>query len=232
MGKILAGHPPPQGGGCNKPLPSYISYIANLCFNFLRSRKPYASTHIGNPNPRIKQIWLWCPLRTDQISPCSRSVPHFLEPDSGVGTICAGLTRILEPWEVPQSSNHYPTEHSEICQSIASHPEIYTPRWLLFENAPTGRLDPAVHGMGAPNGDCWRSNENRHSPSSTETQRDSHVRNACLSANSSTDPTMIQVRPPKFLHGNKRNGTIPQASFNAGSMAGGAIVQPFPHPTQ
>ena len=43
---------------------------------------------------------------------------------------------------------------------------------------------------------------------------------------------MIQVRPPKFLHGNKRNGTIPQASFNAGSVAGGAITQPFPHAAQ
>ena len=72
------------------------------------------STHIRNPRPRIKWIWAICHIRIDQISPCSRSVPHFLEPDSSVSTAGAELTRILEPWEVPQSSNHYPTEHSEV----------------------------------------------------------------------------------------------------------------------
>ena len=39
-----------------------------------------------------------------------------------------------------------------------------------------------------------------------------------------------EVRPPKFLHGNRPNGIIPGASFNAGTAAGSAIAQPFPHP--
>ena len=95
-------------------------------------------THIRNPRPRTKQIWLWCDLRTDQISPCSRSEPHFLEPDSGVGTAGAGLTRILEPCEVPQSSNHYPTEHSDDVWQYTLK-SILRDVGLLFENAPSGR---------------------------------------------------------------------------------------------
>ncbi len=45
-GKDFGWTPPTPGGGCNKPLPSYISYIANLCFNFLRSRKPYGVSYL------------------------------------------------------------------------------------------------------------------------------------------------------------------------------------------
>ena len=49
-----------------------------------------------------------------------------------------------------------------------------------------------------------------------------------LTGQSSNDPSMMEVRPPFFLHGNKRNGTWVRALPNARTVAGGTIPQPFP----
>ena len=61
-------------------------------------------------------------------------------------------------------------------------------------------LDPAVHGMGPPKGDCWRSNKNRHSPTGTETQRNFHIRSvsfAQLKHRSHHYPPYPEVSPQK-----------------------------------
>ena len=50
----------------------------------------------------------------------------------------------------------------------------------------------------------------------------------CLSVQSSTDLTVIGVRPPFFLHGNKRNGTCARALPNARTVADPAYPQPLP----
>ena len=55
--------------------------------------------------------------------------------------------------------------------------------------------------------------------------------NTCLSAHCSTDLTLTEIRPPKFLDGNGPTETVPRASPNAGTVAGGTLIQPFPHPT-
>ena len=49
----------------------------------------------------------------------------------------------------------------------------------------------------------------------------------CLWVQSSIDLTMIGVRAPFFLHGNKRNGTFARALPNARTVAGRAIPQPL-----
>ena len=51
----------------------------------------------------------------------------------------------------------------------------------------------------------------------------------CMQYWSSIDLTMIGVRPPFFLHGNKRNGTWARALPNARTVAGGTRPQPLPH---
>ena len=55
--------------------------------------------------------------------------------------------------------------------------------------------------------------------------------NTCVSAHCSTDLTMTEVRPPKFLDGNEPTETMSRATVNAGTVAGGALFQPFPHAT-
>ena len=49
----------------------------------------------------------------------------------------------------------------------------------------------------------------------------------CLASQSSNDPSMMEVRPPKFLHGFGRAQSSPWPSPNAGSSAEGARPQPF-----
>ena len=49
----------------------------------------------------------------------------------------------------------------------------------------------------------------------------------CLSGQSSNDPSMMEFRPPFFLHGNKRNGTWARALPNGRTVAGRTIAQPF-----
>ena len=50
----------------------------------------------------------------------------------------------------------------------------------------------------------------------------------CLKPDSSTDPTTIEVRPPKFLHGIRRALTNPRHPPNAGTVAGGARLEFVP----
>ena len=61
--------------------------------------------HIGNSGLRIKTHLASCDFRTGPISPWSGSDPYFRASDSGVGTICAGLTRILEPYRTINNKN-------------------------------------------------------------------------------------------------------------------------------
>ena len=98
-------------------------------------------------------------------------------------------------------------------------------------NINTITVDPAVHGMG-PRRDTVEAFGMTWSGQQPKLASTLAWQNTCLSPQCSTDLTMLEVRPPKFLHGNKANGTIPRVSFNAGTVAGGAITQPFPHPAQ
>ena len=49
-----------------------------------------------------------------------------------------------------------------------------------------------------------------------------------LVSQSSNDPSMMEVRPPMFLHGFGRAQSRPRPSPNAGRLAGGTLPQPFP----
>ena len=92
------------------------------------------------------------------------------------------------------------------------------------------KLDPAAHGMGAPQG--WQGVAMTAIQTIwTQLAPGLARQNTCLSPQCSTDLTMTGVRPPKFLDGNEPTETIPRASLNAGTVAGGTLFQPFPHAT-
>ena len=48
-----------------------------------------------------------------------------------------------------------------------------------------------------------------------------------MSLQSSTAPTAMEVRPPKFLHGFGLAQGSPRSSPNAGRLADGTLPQPF-----
>ena len=58
-------------------------------------------------------------------------------------------------------------------------------------------------------------------------QRPAETRKLLLGDISSTAPTTMEVRPPKFLHGFGRAQGSPRPSPNAGTAADGTLPQPF-----
>ena len=93
----------------------------------------------------------------------------------------------------------------------------------------TMRLDPAAHGMGAPQG-CHGVAMPMETIQATRTQLAPGLarQNTCISPQCSTDLTMTAVRPPKFLDGNEPTYPMSRASLNAGAVAGGTHVRSFP----